>query len=97
MKYGIMTESGKYYIIDEHSRINRLDMKFTPSDNWRCVGFREIRPFGNRGTIVSPAEAIRRGTRFKNGRGRFVLVDYDHGFYREWGDRIVSIWETSGR
>ena len=97
MKYGIMTQSGKYYIIDEQNRINRLDMKFTPSDNWRCVGFREVLAFGHRGTIISPEELIRKNVRFKNGKGRFVMVDYDYGMYREWGDRIVSIWETSGR
>ena len=93
MKYGIMTESGKYYIIDEHSRINRLDMKFTPSDGWRCVGFREVLAFGYRGPIISTEELIRKDVRFKNGKGRFVMVDYDHGTHREWGDRIVSIWK----
>ena len=30
---------------------------------------------------------------FKNGRGKFVMVDFDHGTCREWGDRIVFIWE----
>ena len=93
MKYGIMTESGKYYIIDEHSRINRLDMKFTPSDGWRCVGFREVLAFRHRGPIMSLNEAMKHDTRFKNGRGKFVMVDFDYGTYREWGDRIVSIWE----
>ena len=93
MKYGVMTESGKYYIVDEENRIWRLDMKFTPTSNWRCIGFREVLAFGNRGPIISSEELIRKDVRFKNGKGRYVMVDYDYGMYREWGDRIVSIWE----
>ena len=93
MKYGIMTQSGKYYIVDEENRICRLDMKFTPTSNWRCVGFREVLAFGNRGAIISPEELIRKDVRFKNGKGRYVMIDYDHGTHREWGDRIVSIWK----
>ena len=93
MKYGIMTQSGKYYIVDEENRICRTDMKFTPTSNWRCIGFREVLAFGNRGAIISPEELIRKDVRFKNGKGRYVMVDYDYGMYREWGDRIVSIWK----
>ena len=68
-------------------------MKFTPTSNWRCIGFREVLAFGNRGAIISPEELIRKDVRFKNGKGRYVMVDYDYGMYREWGDRIVSIWK----
>lgn len=96
MKYRISTQSGRYYEINERSQILRLDVPFTPSDNWTCVGFREILPFNNRGPIITPARLLERSengwTRFKNGNGRFVLVDYDHGTIREWGDRIISIW-----
>ena len=93
MKYKIMTEGGKYYIIDEQNHICRTDGKFTPTSNWRCIGFREVLAFGNRGPIISPEELIRKDVRFKNGRGKFVMVDFDHGTCREWGDRIVSIWK----
>ena len=93
MKYKIMTESGKYYIIDEQNRICRTDGKFTLTSNWRCIGFREVLAFGNRGPIISPEELIRKDVRFKNGKGRYVMIDYDYGMYREWGDRIVSIWK----
>ena len=93
MKYEIMTQSGKYYIIDEENRICRTDMKFTPTSAWRCIGVREVLAFGNRGPIMPLSEAIKHDTRFKNGIGKFVMIDCDHGTYREWGDRIIFIWE----
>ena len=93
MKYKIMTENRKYYVIDEQNRICRTDMKFTPTDNWRCIGVREVLAFGHRGPIMSLNEAIKHDTRFKNGKGKFVMIAFDYGAYVEWGDRIVSIWE----
>ena len=93
MKYKIMTESRKYYVIDEQNRICRTDVKFPPTSAWRCIGVREVRAFGNKGPLMSLNEAIKHDTRFKNGRGKFVMVDLDHGTYREWGDRIVFVWE----
>ena len=93
MKYKIMTEGRKYYVIDEQNRICRTDVKFPPTSAWRCIGVREVRAFGNRGPIIPLNEAIKHDTRFKNGRGKFVMVDFDHGTCREWGDRIVFIWE----
>ena len=93
MKYKLMTESRKYYVIDEENRICRTDMKFTPTNNWRCIGVREVRAFGNRGPIIPLNEAIKHDTRFKNGRGKLVMVGFDHAIHREWRDRSVSIWE----
>ncbi len=96
MKYRIFTQSGKYYDIDEQGRIGRLDMAFAPSGNWLCVGFREVLPFGNLGPIITPAQLQERShygqTRFKNGKGRYILEDIDHGTRRQWGDRITAIW-----
>ena len=56
MKYKIMTEGRKYYVIDEQNRICRTDVKFTPTDNWRRIGVREVLAFGHRGPIVSNIE-----------------------------------------
>lgn len=98
MKYRIQTESLKYYDIHDNGNIERLDIKHTPSNNWQCIGFRKIKPFGYTGVIITPADLLQRSengrTTFKNGKGKYILVDYDHGTVREWGDHITAIWEV---
>lgn len=96
--YRIQTESLKYYNIHDNGNIERLDIKHTPSNNWRCWGFCEIKPFGHLGKRITPAELLECSdyghTTFKNGRGKYYLIDYDHGTYRLWGDRITAIWKV---
>lgn len=68
--------------------------------NWTLCGFREILPFCNLGYMITAEELLEKnggrwfGATFKNGRGRYVLVDNDHGTRRTWGDRINSICEV---
>jgi hypothetical protein len=35
--------------------------------------------------------------KFKNGRGAYVVLDYDYGTHRIWGDRAVAFYETEVR
>ena len=35
MKYKIMTEGRKYYVIDEQNRTCRTDVKYPPTSAWR--------------------------------------------------------------
>ena len=80
----VATESGRYYKINEKNQIIRTDMPFTPSDSWKLVDF-----IDRYDRTVEPKHGE---CRYKNGRGKFWLVDYDHGTYSVWGDRIVEVW-----
>ena len=91
MKYGVYTQSRRYYIVDEKNRIIRTDMKFTPSESWRCAGFCMAKPFGRFGGLESIEAVAGKEMRYKNGKGKYFLVDYDHGTPRMWSDRIIGV------
>ena len=107
-KYCIYTDSGKYYYIIEKggkSCIIQADRyrkhgENAISEQWHLKGFSEILPFNNLGSVKSIEALSKEATdkygycKFKNGRGKYALIDYDHGTTRIWGDRINSVWET---
>jgi len=90
--YQIKTESNKYYNIDNDNNIIRLDMKdFQPSNKWKLIGFVKILPFNNLSTIINIDRLLDCDIKFKNGKGKYLLIDLDHGTTRQWGDRITRI------
>lgn len=64
------------------------------SGGWKVVGIREVLPFGNVGRLVPIKEAAEKINKFtfKNGSGKYLLQDVDHGTTRIWGERIVKIF-----
>lgn len=100
MTLRVVTESGKYYDILDTGDIKRLDMPgFVPSGQWKMLGMKHV----SRNSYMTLSE-IRRALlpsevmptpmpilRYKNGRGQWLMIDYDHGTRRQWGDRISDI------
>lgn len=77
-----------YARLHENGQIERLDGHAGPSENWRVTGAVTRNNFGYvtaRWTLdeILSGESI--PWRFKNGRQRTFLRDYDHGTGREWG------------
>ena len=106
--YCIYTDHDKYYYlikkdnnmcIIQTDRYRKEGMEGV-SGQWRLIGFHEIRPFNHLGPTINVEGLLQKTIDnpyntlcFKNGKGKYILVDYDHGTIREWGDRINSIWE----
>lgn len=95
MTYTIQTEQGKYYTIDENDNITTRNWP-VPSGSWKCLGLCKALAFGRIGWCQMLEEVLAQhpdgNLRFKNGRGKFYLRDYDHGIVRTWTDRVVAIW-----
>ena len=90
----IVTESGQYYRVNEKMEITQsINNSF--SGNWKLLGFRMIYPFARTGNLINPLEMLDQNMKFKNGKGRYVLVDLDHGTTRQWGDHICGFFHTN--
>lgn len=85
-------------------RINTIHA-IRPTRSWRAVRIVQPWGFGRKTAIVfdtlanwklDPHCSIDRGDfwTYKNGRGKFRLMDYDHGTIRQWGEPLqkVSGW-----
>ena len=89
--FRLQTQSGAYFDVTDMRAIVRLDMDFEPSATWTAICLRDrydriVGRFDRENTIPIGDQ------RFKNGKGRLWLQDFDHGTMRQWGDRIVHIW-----
>lgn len=97
MIYTIQTEQGKYYTIDENDNITTHNWP-VPSGSWKCLGLCKVLAFGRIGWCQTLEEVLVQhpdgNLRYKNGRGKFYLRDYDHGTVGTWSDRIVAIWRN---
>ena len=59
--------------------------------------FAKVLPFGHIGPDIPPEEVLGQDMKFKNGRGAYVVLDFDYGTHRIWGDRAVAFYETEVR
>lgn len=61
---------------------------FAPSDSWRLLGAVERNNFGRVVRRYSMAEVLESAStipwKFKNGKQRTFVLDFDHGHMREW-------------
>ena len=99
-----MIESGspyavRRYVVNNDGMITRFNHSIPYeqhnfSGDWKVSGIREILPFGNIGRRISIKEAAEKINKFtfKNGNGKYLLEDVDHGTTRIWGDRIIKIF-----
>ena len=102
----IQTERGEFYDVrTSDGAICRLDLKdFTPSGQWRMTGVVRTGPGWAYGTGFVPLADLLAGLatwdwRYKNGRPRWTVRDFDHGTTRIWGNKagIVAAWRIGGR
>jgi hypothetical protein len=93
----IRTPYGKEFEINKAGQIIRMDMEFTPSDDWKFLGIshvkrREFIAF----TQLTPDVIKTLKLRYKNGKPQYTVIDLDHGTRREWGNTtahgIQSLW-----
>lgn len=101
MGYAILrTDNSNNYIVDLDTMglhkyvFGKSLSQYEFSLKWRLIGFCEIQKFGRLGRLIKPLELLESkdlNMTFKNGKGRYVLIDYDHGTMRQWGDRIMSV------
>lgn len=93
--YEIRTMSGARFLIHELGMIERTDMPFTPTMNWRVTS---IRGRLMNMSVVLPENwhmFLQRNPPmlYKNGTARWVIRDFDHGTHLQWGDHLKSIRE----
>jgi hypothetical protein len=94
----ISTSNGDRYYIHNNGDIERTDMSFTPSGQWRFVALAVTGPgfaFGKRANVtLSDLASGDVPTVYKNGSPRFTVIDYDHGTHRLWASRgITSVYK----
>lgn len=103
-KYYYIKEDNNTCYLTSAERYHRLgDEAF--SKNWRFCGIQKINNNGYLGNLYlnTPKEIINYYNeernkdnftpfRYKNGKGKFVIFDCDHGTNRMWYDRIVSFF-----
>lgn len=94
----VQTEHGKYYLINERDEITQLisgkpNLEHSFSGQWKVRGLCLVQAFGHLKLIRDWRSMVGKNLKFKNGRGKYCLADYDHGTNRVWGERIVAIWE----
>lgn len=78
------TEHGQRYIIHPNGDVERTDMLLEPSGQWKMVGIQRT----GRSKII-PLDLVT--PEWKNLRGSYHLVDFDHGTLRIWGETITNI------
>jgi hypothetical protein len=96
-QFSIQTKHGEIYRIHENGRIERTDMKLTPSDSWRLLGIKHVtRNEYIQFEQITPALVQNLNLTYKNGNPQYTVVDYDHGTRRMWGNTphhgITNIW-----
>ncbi len=90
--YRLTTPYGATYYIHEQGRIERGDMPdMRPSDDWRLIGLARTGPGYAFGSRVCSFEQLADRLdslqfRYKNGRPRYTVIDFDHGSARVWGN-----------
>jgi hypothetical protein len=84
----LSTPYGNHYRIEANGNIVRLDIPgFKPSGEWRFLGLKSVRtrqfiPFAS----LTPEKVAQLNYKFKNGKPRWTVRDWDHGAIREWGN-----------
>ena len=86
---------GEYWKLHDNGNIERPGL-FGPSGHWSVVGAVERNNFGHvvkrytLSEILAEPNAI--PWKFKNGKQRTFIRDFDHGTLREWGGphRVTS-------
>ena len=103
-----ITETGGFrtQVDTRTNNIRRLDGACEPSGQWQMTGLAEARPFGRlTREYTSPLnvarslnEIRREGLKFKNGKPRLFVRDYDHGTQRVRMAGVTDIrvdWRTA--
>lgn len=95
-RLSILTQSGKIFTVTELGYIIREDMPdFKPSGQWIFVGIRHLRQAGTVFSKNALINHLQNGRPidwlFKNGKGKWEVMDIDHGNTRSWGDRVQRI------
>lgn len=89
---------GRFFITHIHEQIIRLDMPFSPTDDWTAFAVYTARGryvWSWAGFVARLNKILFRGSApivfcFKNGKPRYRLGDIDHGTRRIWGDGILD-------
>lgn len=84
----------EYFSVEDNGNISRTcpdGFVVRPSSNWRITGAVEYKNVFGRSIVCKrySLQDILDGKvpfRYKNGKQRCFLTDYDHGAYRVWGN-----------
>lgn len=90
------TQRGEYFKVDlKTGCLSQNNFPF--SGGWKFVCFKMF----NKNVFIHLSDIqknpqllseISKDWRFKNGNGKYVVRDLDHGTLREWGGRIQNVW-----
>lgn len=89
------------YSVNERGHIGRPSIKMPPSAAWQFRGLVRISPFGsivermyfdNADSFAARLRTMRPDEwRFKNGKGRWRIIDCDHGTNRQMGVEVLGM------
>lgn len=91
-----ITQRGECYKVDLKTG-NMSQNNFPFSGGWKFVCFKMF----NKGAFIHLSdiqnnpkiiEEVSRDWRFKNGSGKYVVRDLDHGTLRQWSERVSNVW-----
>jgi hypothetical protein len=91
--YTLKTEQGHWYHIHANGNIERGDgQNGNGSDSWTLVGLKHTK----RNETIRFEDLVTQlpklAVRFKNGKGQYTMLDYDHGTMRRWSARITELY-----
>lgn len=93
----------EYYVVSDNMELAKMEFhivdgveKLKPlhfSGEWRLKGFLGVRAT-NLQNLVPPEALLGENMKFKNGRGAYHAVVYDHGSILLWSWRVSGYFET---
>ena len=86
-KFELRTRYGDRYYIHSNGNIERTDMKFAPSGQWKVIGIQHVKdsryvPFDRLSDFLASNPTMT----YKNGNPQWTVRDFDHGSTRVWGN-----------
>ncbi|TET97731.1 MAG: hypothetical protein E3J23_08615 [Candidatus Stahlbacteria bacterium] len=88
------TNRNEFYTFYETGQIKKPDGYLSDGKSWEFVGLLERKPFGHGGVFIGRKQIFEnldfyrdnKNMKYKNGKNKYIVVDDDHGTYRNWGD-----------
>lgn len=88
------TNRREFWAFYENGQIKKPDGYLSDGKSWEFVGLLERKPFGHCGIFISRRTIFENlgfyrdnaNMKFKNGKNKYVVVDKDHGTFRNWGE-----------
>jgi hypothetical protein len=96
VKYYFVHTDREHYRVSLNGFITRHCLGWQCSPQWRLRGLVRYNNFGYRVEFVPFPQCMKiTDMRYKNGKAKWRVADYDHGTNREWGEPLRVVGEAT--